>query len=121
MAGTFQNVTSYEIDQIVRYSCIKPGFTPVPNDTLVCEFKNGVAQWSGTPPTCEGNCFKFFIFKFTLMRQNIKITTISSDSYYVLGMYLQIKILSEREFHCMLGCLRKSILYFLENNFLVEI
>ncbi|CAG5117093.1 unnamed protein product, partial [Candidula unifasciata] len=54
LAGTAQIVkTSYEIDQIVQYNCTKPGFTTVTNDTLVCEYKNGKAQWSADPPSCE--------------------------------------------------------------------
>ncbi|BFZ02934.1 hypothetical protein BsWGS_05974 [Bradybaena similaris] len=54
LGGTVQIVrTSYEMDQIVQYNCTQPGYTPETNDTLVCEYKNGSAEWSGVPPICK--------------------------------------------------------------------
>ncbi|XP_012942656.1 uncharacterized protein LOC101855048 [Aplysia californica] len=51
-AGTQQVKTSYEIDQIVTYTCVEDGFTPTPPGPLMCEFVGGEAKWNGTAPVC---------------------------------------------------------------------
>lgn len=54
--GAVQEVRSYEVGELLRFKCLRPGYEPVPSAPLLCQQQDvNNATWNATKiPICTG-------------------------------------------------------------------